>query len=144
MYQGKTQKWFIIVFNVYLGVIVQSQQVLPTRFIAACRWGASRVLANYQWSLLPREMWSLWDDNMAIHYSSEQGASCRLMGRNHQKPDPLVRLRALQAGILVKGRSRRIRELQLRRLFLTVLNQLSLILDQGSWLSCMVVTYHVP
>lgn len=42
---------------------------------------ASKVLANYQCSPLPCEMWSVWDDNMAIHYSLELGASCRSMGR---------------------------------------------------------------
>ncbi len=48
---------------------------------------ASKVLANYQCSLLPCEMWSVWDDNMAIHYSLELGASCRSMGRTYQKPN---------------------------------------------------------
>lgn len=48
---------------------------------------ASKVLANYQRSSLPCEMWSVWDDNMAIHYSLELGASCRSMGRTYQEPN---------------------------------------------------------
>lgn len=48
---------------------------------------ASKVLANYQSSLLPCEIWSVWGDNMAIHYSLALGASCRSMGRTYQEPN---------------------------------------------------------
>lgn len=48
---------------------------------------ASKVLSNYQCSLFPCEMRSVWDDNMGIHYSLELEASCRSMVRTYQKPN---------------------------------------------------------
>lgn len=63
------------------------QPLFSTPQVQPGKLQAGNILANYQCSPLPCEMWSVWDDNMAIHYSLELGAGCRSMGRTHQKPN---------------------------------------------------------